>query len=370
MTVRAPSKWKTAATYVGIVVATLLVVECAARIWDWSPWNIDTGLGDNLGRWRYGQSHEGYGDLIPNQDGQWVMWFHRPYHVVTNSVGLRNSEEPSETAFRILAIGDSQTFGPYLANEDTWPAWTENYLRQQFKDTAGVQVFNAGIAGYTVSDELAYLKEKGVKFSPRLVVLAVFENDFADLRKPPTRESAREPPSRLSSVIRDISRKSALVSAYGNLRDRLKLASSGVDVRRGEANPLGPASSPGATSPGTTPDETADVSKYGGLFRDMVALLKTHNIGLAVIFIPGAGASEPTATETAVRSLSEETKTPYLDLTPILNAERDGPARLYLVQKDVKTGSYTGNGHLSREGNAVIGAAVSEWLIRKNLVPH
>ena len=44
----------------------------------------------------------------------------------TNNAGLRNAEELSDKAFHILAVGDSQTFGPFLANEDTWPAWTES----------------------------------------------------------------------------------------------------------------------------------------------------------------------------------------------------------------------------------------------------
>jgi hypothetical protein len=44
-------------------------------------------------------------------------YVHRPYNVQTNSVGFRNTEEPSASAFQMLAVGDSQTFGPYLANE-------------------------------------------------------------------------------------------------------------------------------------------------------------------------------------------------------------------------------------------------------------
>ena len=44
-------------------------------------------------------------------------------------------------------------------------------------------MFNAGIVGYTIFDELAYLKDKAIAFKPQLVVLAVFENDLRDLLK-------------------------------------------------------------------------------------------------------------------------------------------------------------------------------------------
>ena len=57
---------------------------------------------------RYYHSPSGLGDLVPNQNGLWVILFHRPYNVQTNSVGFRNTEEPSASAFQILAVGDSR----------------------------------------------------------------------------------------------------------------------------------------------------------------------------------------------------------------------------------------------------------------------
>src|SRR5215204_5442878 len=125
------------------MIATVIAAESLARVSNWQPsawWGA--AVGDGMGSLRYRHYSSGLGDLVPNQDGLWVTWIHRPYHVQTNSVGLRNTEEPSDDAFRVLAIGDSQTFGPYLANDDTWPAWAENYLRRQQGRADGVQVFN------------------------------------------------------------------------------------------------------------------------------------------------------------------------------------------------------------------------------------
>jgi hypothetical protein len=53
-----------------------------------------------------------------------------------------------------------------------------------------------------------------------------------------------------------------------------------------------------------------------------------------------------------------------------MSAAADPAADLYLIQRDVKTGSWTGNAHLSRQGNAVIGRALAGWLRERNLVPR
>jgi lysophospholipase L1-like esterase len=365
------SRSKTIGGYLAIIVATLLGAELLARVWDWSPQVRNLDAGDALGQRRYDFSHAGYGDLVPHQDGHWIVWFHRPYHVQTNSVGLRNAEEPSDAAVRILAIGDSQTFGPYLANEDTWPGWTENYLRQHYGNTEKVQVFNAGIAGYTILDELAFLKAKGLAFAPRLVILGAFENDLVDLRKEKNQQVHRptDPPrSQASAALREAKRHSALASVYDQIRDRVKFALAGVDVRRGEANPVAP---PASTPPADDMDRLA--TRYGELFREMATLLKERGIAFAVIFIPEAGrlaSGEPSLLEPLLRSLAAQTATPYLDLTPHMRAERDPVVRLYLLQRDGKSGSLTGNGHLSREGNAVIGRVVADWLLRERLLPQ
>ena len=359
-------KLRAIALYTTIVVTTLVVAEIAARVYDWTP-SRDTTGGDGLGQWRYYHSSTGYGDLVPNQDGHWVIWFHRPYHVQTNRVGLRNTEEPSNNAFRILAVGDSLTFGPYLANEDAWPAWAENYVRQYYHSTDRVQVFNAGIAGYTIADELAYLKEKGADFHPGLVVLAVCENDVDDLRKEHNGVVQRPEGNALSNVervIKAIARSSALGNLAVELKTQINFSALGIDTRRGEGNALPPSE--------VSAEYDRLARRYGELFRETVTLLKSRQIKLAVVFIPSSSAvddSQASQIEPLIKTLTTETETPYLDLTPIMKREPDPAARLYLLQKDVTTGQMAGNGHLSREGGAAVGHAVADWLIGSNLIP-
>ena len=357
--------WRTWGVYTLIVLASLLGAELLVRVYDWGPRSGDFAAGDNLGLSRYNYSHRGFGDLVPAQDGHWATWFHRPYHVQTNSVGLRNTEEPSDKAFRIVAIGDSQTFGPFLANEDTWPAWTENYLRRRDQSDERFQVFNAGIVGYTIFDELAYLKDKAIAFKPQLVVLAVFENDLRDLLK--VKGDARKRPRSTWGVVdalRTIGRNLALVQLGDRIKTGVKLKLAGVDTRGGIRGGTGWAPPSG--------DDPALAKRFTELFDDMAALLKSHGIALAVIFIPAADcmdARTPSVTEPVVRAAAIARGTPYLDMTPTFQAHPDSVSRLYLLQR-AASGRLSGDGHVSREGSAVIGQAVADWLARAGLVHH
>src|SRR5262249_48072666 len=125
----------------------------------------------------FGFSPGGYGDLLPNIDSVERLYPSRPYHLKTNSVGLRNNEELvlNPNVYRILAIGDSYTYGFYVHNEETFPARLEERLYELRE--AHFQVLNAGIPGYTIEDELSYLKDKGLKLNPKLVILGVYTND-------------------------------------------------------------------------------------------------------------------------------------------------------------------------------------------------
>ena len=357
--------WRAWRLYGLIALVTLIGAEFLVRIYDWTP-HSDFATGDNLGLSRYNYSAGGFGDLVPGQDGHWVTWHHRPYHVQTNSVGLRNTEEASGAAVRILAVGDSQTFGPFLANEDTWPAWTENYLRQHDRSATQTQVFNAGIIGYTIVDELNYLKDKALVFKPQLVVLAVFENDLRDLLKEhggiKKRAAKAAAVSGFSNALRTIGRNLALVTLANEIKTRIKLASAGVDVRLGGVR--------GATgwSP-ASPQDAELTTRYAALFNQTATLLKSQEIDLAVLFIPAANSIDDDSAsimEPVIRAATAATRSPYLNLTPVFRAQSDALSRLYLLQRGPK-GELIGDGHLSREGNAVIGRALADWLVENNL---
>jgi lysophospholipase L1-like esterase len=115
------------------------------------------------------------GDLKPKDNTVWNVDPNMPYRVTTNSVGLRMSEELSvpKKKQRILFLGDSFTFGPYLKNSDTFPG----LLSHKFPDK---EFLNAGVAGYNIEDEKGLFIERAKYTESDLIILQVLDNDISD----------------------------------------------------------------------------------------------------------------------------------------------------------------------------------------------
>jgi len=86
----------------------------------------------------------------------------------TNSRGLRQKHESNYQRtpgkHRIIALGDSFTFGAEVADDDTY----SHYLESNLPNT---EVLNFGVQGYGHDQALLYLKEEGVKYHPDVVIL-------------------------------------------------------------------------------------------------------------------------------------------------------------------------------------------------------
>jgi lysophospholipase L1-like esterase len=106
--------------------------------------------------------------------------------VVVNSHGFRDDEvtlaKPPGTR-RVVALGDSATFGVKLPVDVLWP-------RRLEEDLAGsappVEVLNLGIVGYDLLEEVAFLERRGIAFDPDVVVVAYHLNDVGNAS--PTRD--------------------------------------------------------------------------------------------------------------------------------------------------------------------------------------
>lgn len=101
---------------------------------------------------------------------------HHP--VRTNSLGLRDAEvapEPGADTRRILALGDSQTFGAGLALADTWPKQLEGLLNGGAPSRW--EVVNAGLSSADTWQHEIMLRRLLERTNPRVVVLAVYVND-------------------------------------------------------------------------------------------------------------------------------------------------------------------------------------------------
>jgi lysophospholipase L1-like esterase len=82
--------------------------------------------------------------------------------------------EKKARTFRIIALGDSLTYGYGVAREDTYPSVLEQELQKSFR----VEVLNLGVSGAQSEDVYKILQRHLPVLQPDLVLYGVCLNDF------------------------------------------------------------------------------------------------------------------------------------------------------------------------------------------------
>ncbi len=367
----------------------LLACELTARIAQWrSPLQPEPQPEE------FGFSTTGYGDLRPNLHHVETLYDVRPYFLQTNSAGLRNTEEiiEDESVFRVLAIGDSFTYGYYVHNQETWTARLEETLNQRL--TTRVQVLNAGVPGYTIEDELAYLREKGLALSPDLVILGVYTNDIMDLNPRIREYFARSVLLAQSApVVENVPPFEAFlrdnVALYSLMRDaRATYREYRIEAAINRVTP---------TMDGLrelylnltflqpdAPEYQTEWERYEGMLREMVALLADENIPLVIVMFPDLAqlpenGGLPDVPQRRLARMAADTSTPFLDMLPMFRQAGDIQS-LYLMYysdsaqvdpdaPDAAVMVFIGDGHPSPYANLVTARAVAEMVIEERFVP-
>lgn len=148
------------------------ITEIAARVaepgpftlFDRTPYSLDS---------TFGHVHEA--GFEGCWDGTWYS---------IDSRGMRGADwRPTfaESEYRVLAVGDSSTFGKGVLDRDAWPRQLERMLRESLGQTIEVHVANAGVNGYSGSQYLEVLRRSGPELKPQLVVMAFSLNDFPNV---------------------------------------------------------------------------------------------------------------------------------------------------------------------------------------------
>jgi len=91
----------------------------------------------------------------------------------TNSLGLRDKPVAVEKApgsYRVLAIGDSFTFGSVPLDD----VWTEVLEKRLLGSRPPAEVVNGGVAGYNTRQEIDWYRKFGRPLGPDCVVLGLF----------------------------------------------------------------------------------------------------------------------------------------------------------------------------------------------------
>jgi hypothetical protein len=100
--------------------------------------------------------------------------------ITYNERGLRDRPilPKSQDEFRILALGDSATFGWGVSQDQIFTSRLERILQDRFQRT--VRVINSGVGGYNTVQEVTYFNNEGLTLQPDLVMLTYVENDIEE----------------------------------------------------------------------------------------------------------------------------------------------------------------------------------------------
>jgi len=95
----------------------------------------------------------------------------------TNSDGLRDREHfPCDNCYKILALGDSFTFGDGVELNDTYLSILEDRLNKNANKK--YEIIKAGVAGYSTYNEKLYLEKNGLKYHPDIVFVQFWWDDL------------------------------------------------------------------------------------------------------------------------------------------------------------------------------------------------
>ncbi len=156
-----------------LTLLVLVLVEIFLRVFDYNPLKH---INEEAGREHIflKQSSNKYirYELNPGYKGTIIRT-----EIRINSHGFRGREFDidKKNKFRICVLGDSLAFGTVLKEEDLFPQKMEKYF---LRDSIPVEVLNLAVLGYDTLQEVKHFEQKGLKFSPDLVIVAYCLNDI------------------------------------------------------------------------------------------------------------------------------------------------------------------------------------------------
>src|SRR5215510_5167952 len=149
---------------------TLLALEIGLRVGGYNP----------LGDWQNGSEYilrasaypELRYELSPGASGG------LPDHdIKINSQGFRGPEPSQDSSVqRVIVLGDSIAFGHTLLSNETFSAQLQQRLKSANQN---VEVLNFGVGGYDTPQEVSLLELRGLKYHPKLVIVAYCLNDIS-----------------------------------------------------------------------------------------------------------------------------------------------------------------------------------------------
>jgi lysophospholipase L1-like esterase len=322
---------------VGSLTLTLLAVEVVLRVWDpplARPRTTEIHAASPLFGW----------ELVPGASG--IGNLGESYRI--NSAGLRDAEYPVAKRAgirRLVAIGDSFTYGTGVDLEDTYPKQLERMLNRGGRT---YEVINFGVMAYNMWQYTEVLSRKALAYAPDLVVLGLFEDDIGAAVSPHV-------PSAVQTL-----RRTAVWNLARNARTQLEhkyryrrgaTYLGGIEARKRWWGPARPTDPHYRIMSGKL--DQAQYDAFATALRRFVATARGAGAGVLIVLIPDSvQLNDPHMQHVNgfVRRLAAEMGVPFVDTTPFLEAEDDHES-LYLFPYDA---------HNSPKGLRVIARAIAD----------
>lgn len=288
--------------------------------------------------------------------------------------------------FRVLALGDSFTFGFGVDAEDAYPKQLERLLRANRRG-AEYDVINAGTPGYATNQELQYLKKDGLAYQPDLVLIGFFAaNDVKGNLLPPNRftlvggylydkqayehavQTRRQQPGQLPIPFKDT--LWAHSHAYRFFADRYHrwLVASGRRTQPVESPSPAPTPVPVASpAPPPTPGIDREVFEVTErLLLETAETARRHQAAVALVLIPDIKqVNNPNgqwrATWEELTTFAAAHHIPVIDLAPaFLDANQAGqtPTLWFMTNK-----------HWTAAGHRLAATLIYRALVQQRVIP-
>jgi lysophospholipase L1-like esterase len=274
----------------------------------------------------------------------------------TSSLGLRGPEAGTKTAARVLALGDSYTFGWGVAQGEEWIHVAAEEANRRLGRPA-VEGWNGGVNGYGTEGAIAQLERVAPELRPDVVLLGFFANDFTDNLLGTGVYEVRD--GYLFDRFSHDYLKESLLARESHL---YRLVSTAWETAR--LRYLGGVPTARAVKQFSAEEFERGRDLSERLILELRDAAAAAGARFAVIWLPAdvyavtGSAPEDIPLRRELQRRVAAAGVPSLDLLPVALAETR-VAGLYIPN----------DGHLSVRGNRVMGRAVGAWLVESGLLP-
>jgi lysophospholipase L1-like esterase len=296
--------------------------------------------------------------LLPNQD---AFSYGSPVRIDSRAFRV-TGDRPSGDDGRVdvLALGDSFTFGMGIRDSETWPAQLQRALSDA--TSRPVNVVNAGTISYGVFQELDLLRSSGLATRPRILIHALYWNDFMNASAPkPDAAPVVDADGYLAwdqlgqprGLLRQITSRAVSSSA---LLFTLRQAVA-ASARAGSDSTSYGVAYARFLKEGLTSDEWKPIDDF---YRELKRLSVEQDFALVAVVMPVSGivtdraAPEAHPYPTAARELLRRLEIPCVDAFGLWTGRPDGG--LYFLPE-------AADAHLNPEGNRLVTEALAKVVL-------